>query len=84
MTFEAPNTDWSDAGAALLVPDRADPCWSDHATLAYDDDLDEDESYFLETDDEEDDEFEDDADEFDDEDDEEVDTDSDVDDDDDL
>lgn len=58
---------------------------SDHAVLAYDDDLDEDESYFLESDDEEDDEYEDDdAEELGDDDAEDVDTEVEADDDDDL
>jgi hypothetical protein len=66
-------------------PARSDDSRSDHAVLAYDDDLDEDESYFLETDEEEDDEYEDDdSDELGDDDAEDVDTEAEADDDDDL
>lgn len=58
MMFAGHTDDWSDT--ALLEPgtlEESSP-WSDHTVVAFDDDLDEDESYFLESDDEEDDEFE--------------------------
>ena len=88
MMFEGLSTDWTGGSAAVLIPGEADhsqPDWSDHAVVAYDDDLDEDESYFLESDDEEDDDFSDDeADDFEDDDDDSLDTDTDQDDDDDL
>lgn len=88
MLFEGLSTDWTSGSTALLIPGESDhpqPEWSDHSAVAYDDDLDEDESYFLESDDEEDDDFADDeADDFDDDDDDSLDTDADQDDDDDL
>ncbi|MCC5824418.1 MAG: hypothetical protein LAT64_14600 [Phycisphaerales bacterium] len=88
MMFEGLNPDGSAAGTALLVPgesDHPEPSWSDHGFVAYDDDLDEDESYFLESEDEEDDSYEDDdIEDFDDEEDESLVESDDLDDDDDL
>lgn len=86
MMFEGLNA--AEAGTALLVPGESDhdePCWSDYGVVAYDDDLDEDESYFLESEDEEDDDYEDDdIEDFDDEEDESLDDSDNLDDDDDL
>lgn len=85
MMFAGHTDDWSDT--ALLEPGVAEESspWSDHTVVAFDDDLDEDESYFLESDDEDDDEFAgDDADEFEDDEEEGVEADPDLDDDDDL
>lgn len=88
MMFEGLSTDWTEGGTAVLTPGESDPTqpdWSDYSVVAYDDDLDEDESYFLESDDEEDDDFSDDeGDDFDDDEDESFDDDADSDDDDDL
>ena len=70
------------------LPGLIDPSWSDTpaAPLAADEDLDEDEAYFLgeedDDDDDDDSDYDDDFDEFDDEDDEDVDTDFEDDDDD--
>ncbi len=85
MMFSGHHDDRSDT--ALLepgAPEEPSP-WSDHTVVAFDDDLDEDESYFLESDDEDDDEYEaDDSDDFDDEDEEAGEAEPDLDDDDDL
>lgn len=65
MMFEERNG-WStgvgsDAGVALLdAPESEKPVWTATEFVAYDDDMDEDESYFLEADDDEDEGFEDD------------------------
>ena len=86
MMFDGMNG-WEDqAGTALLeIPQSEKPRWSDTAVIAYDDDLDEDESYFLEADDDEDDDYDDDVDEeFEEEYEEELDAGDDSDDDDDL
>ncbi|MEM9374079.1 MAG: hypothetical protein AAGA55_10590 [Planctomycetota bacterium] len=90
MTFDEMSPWEGDSGIAVLevspaLPGSEKPGWSEGLVAGVDDDLDEDESYFLEADDDEDDDYDDDYDDdFDDDDDEDevsVETDDDEDDD---
>lgn len=86
MMFDGMNGQEDQNGVALLdAPSSENPWWAQPTVVGYDDDLDEDESYFLEADDDEDDDYDDDVDEeFEEEYEEELDGGDDSDDDDDL